>query len=90
MPAPIITPEEQAILLVAPRKFHQIFTLPATDKHGQMKVTYAIAGPELGEDAPTVFFCGAMFGTRWEAIEVDWLAKKEGVRVLFIDRLVHC
>jgi hypothetical protein len=83
----IKSPEEQAIELIAPRKFHQIFTLPATENHGPLKVTYSILGPPVGEDAPTVVFCGGMFGSRY-MIFSDYIAEKHGVRVLCIDRLV--
>jgi len=80
--------EEQAIEAIAPRKFHQVFKLPATDEHGALRLTYSIAGPELGEDVPTILFCGAMFGSRWQAVGIDWLAQKKRVRIIFMDRLV--
>ncbi|CZR54154.1 uncharacterized protein PAC_04037 [Phialocephala subalpina] len=82
-----ITPaEEQAIGRLAPRKLHQIFTLPATDKHEALKVSYSIAGPEAGEDVPTILFCGGMFGGRWLAPWHNFYAEKERVRLIFIDR----
>lgn len=80
------SPEKQAIELVAPRKFHQIFTIPATTEHEQLKLTYAICGKEDGEDTPTILFSGGMFGSRWQAPFQNWLAEKEEVRVIFIDR----
>lgn len=86
MPTTISLIEEQALEAIAPRKLHQIFTLPATDDHGPLKVSYAIAGPELGEEVPTIFFCGGMFGTRWMAMSYNFLAEKERVRMIFIDR----
>jgi len=87
MPSTTKSPEEQAIELIAPRKFHQIFTLPATENHGPLKVTYSVLGPPVGEDAPTVVFCGGMFGSRYPyMIFVNHLAEKHGVRVLCIDR----
>jgi len=82
------SPEVEAIEITAPLKFHRLFTIPANDKHGPLKVTYSIAGIDKGEDIPTVLFCGGMFGTRWQAIFQDWTAQKKGVRVLFIDRFV--
>ena len=87
MPMSIPSPELQPIEIIAPHKFHQIFTVPATDKHGQLKVTYGIAGVEHGEDVPTILFCGGMFGVRWQAVFMDWFAEKEGVRIVFVDRL---
>lgn len=78
--------EEQAIELIAPRKFHKTFTLPETADHGPLRVTYGIAGKEDGDDTPTILFCGGMFGSRWQAPFQDFIAKKEGVRILYIDR----
>jgi hypothetical protein len=78
--------EVQAVEVLAPRKFHQIFTVPATDARGGLKVTYSIAGIEEGVDVPTILFCGGMFGTRWQAPFIDFMATRDGVRVLFIDR----
>lgn len=81
-----ISPEEEAINLIAPRKLHQIFTLPATDEHPIVKVTYAIAGPDIGEDVPTILFIGGMFGTRYMAMWYNIFAEKQRVRMIFIDR----
>lgn len=82
----ISSAEERAIGIAAPRKLHQIFTLPATDKHEALKVSYSIAGPEAGEDVPTILFCGGMFGGRWMAPGHNFYAEKERVRLIFIDR----
>ena len=82
-----LTPiQEHVIELVSPIKFHQSFILPATDTHGALKVSYAVSGIPVGEDAPTIMFCGGMFGSRWMAVFNDFLATKVGVRVLYIDR----
>lgn len=86
MPHSISSAEEQAIGLLAARKLHQIFTLPATDKHEALKVSYSIAGPEAGEDVPTIMFCGGMFGGRWMAPWHNFYAEKQRVRIIFIDR----
>ena len=85
----VLSPELQAIEIIAPRKFHRIFTVPDTDTRGPLKVTYGIAGVEDGEDVPTILFCGGMFGIRWQAVFLNWLAEKERVRILFIDRFVY-
>lgn len=81
------TPEDRAMELTSPRKFHRVFTVPASSSptHAPLRVSYSIAGPEEG-DAPTILFVGGMFGTRWMAVGENWLAEKEGVRVLFVDR----
>ncbi|KAK9244340.1 Alpha/Beta hydrolase protein [Lipomyces tetrasporus] len=78
--------DARAFEFKAPQKFSQDFTVPATDKHGPWKVTYAIGGPEHGEDVPTILFCCGMLATRWLVGMFDWIAEKEGVRMLFIDR----
>ncbi|RFU25852.1 hypothetical protein B7463_g10488, partial [Scytalidium lignicola] len=67
-------------------KFHRKFTVPANNSRGPLAVSYAIAGIEDGDDVPTILFCGGMFGSRWQAAYLNWLAEKEGVRVLFLDR----
>jgi hypothetical protein len=89
MPSVTKSLEEQSIEIIAPRKFHQTFTLPATDSHGPLKLTYAVCGKEDGDDTPTIMFCGGMFGSRWQAPFHNWLAEKEGVRIIFIDRQVR-
>ena len=80
------SPAVQAIEILAPRKFHGLFVAPATEARGPLRVSYSIAGIEEGENVETILFCGGMFGTRWQAVFMDWLASKNGVRVLFIDR----
>lgn len=87
--------ELKAVELISPWKFHRIFTVRATEKHGPLKVTYSIGGVDVGDggqDIPTILFCGAMFGTRWQAPWLDYIAEVERVRMVFIDRLVvsHC
>jgi hypothetical protein len=86
MPTAISSAEDRAITIIAPQKFHQIFTIPATDKHGPLKVTYAVLGKQDGDDVPTIMFCGGMFGMRWQGIYFDWLAEQEDVRMLVVDR----
>jgi len=83
----MISKEDEVIRILSPRKFHRLFTLPATENHGALKVSYSIAGPEDG-DIPTILFVGGMFCTRWYIIGYEYIAQKEGVRILSIDRLV--
>ena len=80
------TAEVQAAEILAAKKFHQLFEAPATETRGPLRVSYSIAGIEEGEDVETIMFCGGMFGTRLQAVSMDWLATKNGVRVLYIDR----
>ncbi|RDW60144.1 hypothetical protein BP5796_11750 [Coleophoma crateriformis] len=86
--------ETQNITFLSQRKFHNCFIVPATATHGILRVTYAIAGPELASSADgaaadgieTVLFFGGMFGGRWIAPRWDYAAMKENVRCLIIDR----
>lgn len=81
-----LTPAQiEARELLAPIKFHQIFKLPATEKHAELKVSYAVAGPS-DENAPTILFVVGMLGIRWLAFSFDHVAMEEGVRMIFIDR----
>lgn len=81
-----LTPAQiEARELLAPSKFHQIFTLPATAKHAELKVSYAIAGPS-DEHAPTILFVQGMLAIRWLAFFFDHVATQGGVRIIFIDR----
>ena len=86
MPIAIPSANDRAIAIIAQQKFHQIFTIPATDKHGPLKVTYAVLGKQDGDDVPTIMFCGGMFGMRYQGIYFDWLAGQEDVRMLVVDR----
>jgi len=79
--------EEEALKIISPWKYHRLYTLPATDSHGPLKVSYSIAGIEDG-DVPTILLVGGMMCTRWHLIGDNYLAQKEGVRVLCIDRCV--
>lgn len=87
-----LSKEDQAIEMMAPRKFHRLFTAPATDKRGLLKVTYSIGGVDVDEkgadDVPTILWVGPMFATRYQAVFLNWIAETEGVRMVFIDRFV--
>ncbi|PVH84234.1 hypothetical protein DL98DRAFT_512624 [Cadophora sp. DSE1049] len=83
---PSLNAEEQANTLISQRKFHRLFTVPATSTHEALKVSYGFAGPDIEEDAPTVLYCGGMFGTRYLGVTQDWIATQKGVRILMIDR----
>ena len=78
--------EVQASDLDVPEQFSRVFNVPASDEHGPLTVTYAVAGPEHGEDIPTILFCCGMLATRWIAQMYHYMAEKEGVRMIFIDR----
>lgn len=78
-------PKLDAVEYVARPHFHQRLTLPATDAHGELTVTYAVAG-NLDSSAPTLLFIGGMFGGRYLAVFQDYVCKKLGVRMVSVDR----
>ncbi|KAI9744907.1 MAG: hypothetical protein M1818_001833 [Claussenomyces sp. TS43310] len=85
MPINLSPQEEEVIKIISPRKFHRVFTLPATENHDPLKVSFALVGPEDG-DVPTILLCDGMFSSRWHTIGYEHLAQKAGVRVVSIDR----
>jgi hypothetical protein len=86
---PSKTLDIKAIELILRIKYHGLFTIPATGKHGPLKISYSLAGTRDGTNVSTILFCGGMFGTRWQATFHDWIAQKHKVRVLYIDRSVR-
>ena len=70
---------------IASEKFNRRFTLPATDDHGELTVTYAVAGKD-SESAPTILFIGGLYGGRYLATMADYLSEKKGVRFVVADR----
>ncbi len=72
---------------VRQEKFNRRLTLPATAKHGELVVSYALAGAD-SESAPGALFIGGLYGGRFLATIADHAAKKLGMRVVVIDRSV--
>lgn len=77
--------DSRASRFIAQEKFNRSLTLPATDAHGELTVTYAIGGLDSAE-APTLLFIGGLFGGRLLASIVDYEATKLGVRIVVADR----
>lgn len=78
-------PQMNAAEFVDRPRFHQRLTLPATDDHGELTVSYAIAGCQ-DASAPTVLFIGGMFGGRYTAVMCDYIGEKMGIRIVATDR----
>jgi hypothetical protein len=76
----------QALEIISSQKSHQSFKIPTTDKRGSLKVARSIAGVPIRE--PSILFSGGMYEVRLQALSIDWLAKKAGVRLIFADRFV--
>ena len=70
---------------IAREKFNRQFTLPATDSHGELTVTYAVGGKDC-DSAPTILFIGGLYGGRYLATMADYISEKRGVRFVVADR----
>ena len=77
--------ESRAKQYITQEKFNRSFTLPATEAHGELSVTYAVGGLDSA-DAPTMLFIGGLFGGRFLASHVDYIFKKHKMKVVVTDR----
>jgi hypothetical protein len=77
--------ESRANERIKQEKFNRSFTLPATDAHGELSLTYGVGGLD-SIDAPTILFIGGMLGGRYLASMFDYVAMKRGMRVVVTDR----
>lgn len=85
---PQFTPEElqaRSRAYIAREKFNRRFILPANDSHGELTVTYAVAGKDC-DSAPTILFIGGLYGGRYLATLADYISEKEGLRFVVADR----
>lgn len=93
VPAPTTPPpapqqhelETRAQEFVAQERFNRRFTLPATDAHDELTVTYAVGGVD-SDTAPTLLFIGGLYGGRRLATVFDYVAQSLGMRVVVVDR----
>lgn len=69
-------------------RFHQNFTLEATDTHDTLNVTYAEVGQEPDEtnSTPTVLLMPGMFASRYLGLPLHAIAATKGVRMVVVDR----
>lgn len=70
---------------VAREKFNRRFTLPSTNAHDELTVTYAVGGVD-SDTAPTVLFIGGLYGGRRLATLMDHLGQSLGMRIVVVDR----
>jgi hypothetical protein len=77
--------EDFALQFTAAGWLHRALTVPLTDAHGPLRVTYSVAGLR-DEAAPLVLLCGGMFGGRWVGVLAHALAVRVGVRLVCVDR----
>ncbi|KAK9350918.1 hypothetical protein V1523DRAFT_354540 [Lipomyces doorenjongii] len=90
MPAASTTSQQEeldsrASEFITQEQFTRRFTLPTTDSHGELVVTYAVGGLD-SETAPTVLFIGGMFGGRYLASMAEHVGKNLGMRIIVPDR----
>jgi len=71
--------------LAAAGRFHQKIVFYSKTAQKEIRVTFATAGLQ-DKDAPTILFTGGMYGGRWNALYIDYLCNKKGVRVIIADR----
>ncbi|GME25191.1 hypothetical protein GTA08_BOTSDO06172 [Neofusicoccum parvum] len=80
------SPEDKAIRITCTKQFHQVLWLPETADHPKLKVTYSTTTDFDNISLPAILFIGPMFGTRWNSLHFDKLARDCGVRVICVDR----
>jgi hypothetical protein len=68
--------------------FHQRIHLPASSEHEQLRVTFATTTNFDDPELPVVLFCHPMGAARYLIYMFEEVAKKEGIRVLIIDRYI--
>lgn len=66
--------------------YHQCLWLPATEKHGKLRVTFATTSNFNNEALPVMLFIPPQVSTRWHITSMDHLAQVAGVRVICADR----
>lgn len=81
--------KDDAIAFASQKCFHQSITIGPTSAHQKLRVSFGTTSgfDDDGKNGlETILFCGGMGASRLLLYRIDALAKKEGVRVIFIDR----
>ncbi|THY93835.1 hypothetical protein D6C92_05180 [Aureobasidium pullulans] len=81
--------KDDAIAFASQKCFHRSITIDPTSAHQKLRVSFATTSGFDDDDKnglETILFCGGMGPSRLLLYRFDALAKKEGVRVIFIDR----
>ncbi|THV76831.1 hypothetical protein D6D29_08400 [Aureobasidium pullulans] len=82
--------KDDAIAFASQKCFHRSITVGPTSAHQKLRVSFATTSGFDDDDGKngleTILFCGGMGASRLLLYRIDALAKKEGVRVIFIDR----
>ncbi|THX24982.1 hypothetical protein D6D10_10013, partial [Aureobasidium pullulans] len=81
--------KDDAIAFASQKCFHRSITIGPTSAHQKLRVSFATTSgfDDDGKNGlETILFCGGMGASRLLLYGIDTLAKKEDVRVIFIDR----
>jgi predicted dienelactone hydrolase len=87
-PPPKPSPFDLATTFCSNIYFHQSIHLPASTEHDRLRVTFATTTNFDDQQLPVVLFCHPMGAARYLIYMFEAVAKREGVRVLIIDRCV--
>jgi predicted dienelactone hydrolase len=87
-PLPAFSPLDLATTFCSNIHFHQSLHIPASPEHERLRVTYATTTNFGQKELPVVLFCHPMGAARHLIYKFEEVAKKEGVRVLIVDRYV--
>lgn len=77
---------DTAITFCSNASFHQSIYLPASSSHPKFRVTFSTSTNFRDESLPVVLFCHPMGAARYLIYGFDEMAKREGVRVVIVDR----
>lgn len=94
------SPYIQAEEFLADLHFHQTIIIPACDDYGELTISYADYGicenetnapcvthdSSDREETPVVLFMPGMYASRYLGCFMHFIARKHGVRLLFVDR----
>lgn len=80
------TPLDKATTFCSNINFHRSLHLPATSTHERLRVTYATTTNFENAELPVVLFCHPMGAARYLIFGFEEVAKREGVRVVIVDR----
>jgi hypothetical protein len=81
-----LSSEDRAIRVICTKGFHQALWLPETVHHPKLKVTFSTTTNFDNIDLPVILFVGPMFGTRYNSLHFDRLARDSSVRLICVDR----
>jgi hypothetical protein len=94
------SPDIQAEAFLADLHFHQTITIRACDDYGEHTISYTDYGIHENEtnapcaaqdcndrgETPVVLFMPGMYASRYLGCFMHFIARKHGVRLLFVDR----